>query len=124
MSKPIINIHLETDGIKHDGSNIVINTSEFSGNLDETIDDVNKLAKKFDEYSDASKAEYINGNDTFPSGTSYQVNNSFITENTAVTVSPLSQPNGKWVVDSYTGYFIIVSSSEESNIEFDWWAIK
>jgi len=82
-------------------------------------EDLNNELNKID-----NKAEYKNGSGTFISGTSHQVNDAFITSNTAITISPTGTPAGLWIINSYNGYFVIISNETESNVTFDWWGVK
>jgi len=75
----------------------------------------------------AEKTISKNGTGTFPlGGTTYVVNDAFITVDTWVQVSPvLTNKVGTWDVVSSAGFFTITSTDiETSNIAFDWRASK
>ena len=70
-------------------------------------------------------AQFKRGSGTFPAGTSYTVNDAFITADTLVTVIPISEKRATWTVESTTGSFTITADSAESNpVTFDWGAVK
>ena len=56
-------------------------------------------------------------------GTSVQINNSDITAQTFVSIFPVGTKLGAWSVESFSGYFIVTSTSTES-CAFKWSAVK
>ena len=88
---------------------------------------------KFDDSDDiqalnelvSTKASFKNGTSTFPSGTTHTVTDAFITASTLVTISPTTEKQGVWTVDSANGSFTITSdTSETTGVTFDWGAVK
>lgn len=73
-----------------------------------------------------SKASFKNGTGIFiKDKNSITIEDTFITDNTLITVIPTSDKIGFWVVDTYDGYFTIVSDKiETEDVNFTWGGVK
>lgn len=136
------NINLELQTIGETNANVEVANAHYSTLKNKTFVDINSRFNEIESdhqnhLDDTvlhisaedravwnSRAMYMSGMDTFASGLTYTVTNTFITVNTLVTISPTSGKAGNWVVDSADGSFTITSDSAETNVTFDWFAVK
>lgn len=71
-----------------------------------------------------NKSEFKTGTNSFTTGLTHVVTDTFITALTFVNVIPTGTKAGEWSVVASVGSFTITSDTAETNCAFNWNALK